>query len=77
MSLAEQILRKLLTDDGWEQHYVDLGNGIFDCRVDLTDEEVAYCRTLRDGQGLAGEGRALASSPPLPGGSIAPGIMEP
>lgn len=48
MSLAEQILRKLLVPEKeYEQHYVDLEMGVFDCRVDLTDEEIAYCRSLQ------------------------------
>ena|SRR5687767_4209551 len=53
MSLAEQILRKLLVPEKeYEQHYVDLEMGIFDCRVDLTDEEIAYCQSMRLIDGL-------------------------
>jgi hypothetical protein len=52
MNLAEQILRKLLVaEKAWEQHYVDLEQGVFDCRVDLTDEEIAYCREMRHSDG--------------------------
>lgn len=48
MSLAAQILRKLLVPEKeYEQHYVDLEMGVFDCRVDLTDEEIAYCQSMR------------------------------
>lgn len=55
MSLAEQILRKLLVPEkAYEQHYVDLEMGVFDCRVDLTDEEIDYCRAMRLTAGLGG-----------------------
>lgn len=40
------ILTKLLTDtDG--RNYVDLELGVFDCRVDLTDEETEVLKRLR------------------------------
>lgn len=52
MSLAEQVLRKLLDEGpGYEQHHVDLEMGVFDCRIDFTDEEIAYCRSLMAGDG--------------------------
>lgn len=52
MSLAEEILRKLLVPEKeYEQHYVDLAMGVFDCRIDLTEEEIAYCREMRQSDG--------------------------
>lgn len=45
--LADGILRKVLAPgNAWDQHYVDLEGGVIDVRVELTDEEIAYCRAL-------------------------------
>lgn len=46
MEIMLSILTKLLTDsDGL--NYVDLGDGVFDVRVDLTDEEIEFLQRLR------------------------------
>lgn len=53
MTIADDILRKLLgpRDDGYGENYVDLEQGVFDCRVTLTEEEVAYLKGLEPSDG--------------------------
>lgn len=43
------ILSKLVVDqsDGHDQHYVDLDMGVFDVRINLTDEETEVLKRLR------------------------------
>lgn len=50
------ILCKLLAvPDNGDQHYVDLDVGVFDCRIDLTDEETDVLRRLKHLRAPAGE----------------------
>lgn len=53
------ILSKLVYDaDGRDQHYVDLDMGVFDVRLNLTEEETEVLKRLRtalvDGQAVIG-----------------------
>lgn len=59
LTMAEGILRKLLdveNQDDWGTGYIDLTGGVFDVRVRLTEDEIAYLRTLIDGSPDGDEG---------------------
>jgi len=48
--LAASIVRKLVIEQHpGDQHYLDIEDGVFDSRIDLTDEEKAYLRAVAGG----------------------------